>query len=682
MAVFGGTLFLSAFLFFWIQPLLGRYVLPWFGGVPAVWSACLLFFQALLLAGYAWAHWLQRFPIRRQVFAHGTLCVVALLSLPIIPSENWKSVTFANPALQIVAMLGITAGLPCLALAGTSTLIQTWFGRCEPDRSPYRLYALSNAASLAALLLAPTLFESWFARQQQATIWGGLFICYTIGICIAGLRTARSGDPARTAEISEAGDARSPLLLWLLLPFCSSVLLLAFTTQLSQEVSVVPFLWTLPLAIYLLTFILAFDHPRWYPRRLMRRSLPVVLGLIWAVMFFSRIPNGPGLMFQSIGYCVALFVCCFFCHAELYRLRPALNGLSRFYLCISVGGALGGVAVSVLAPMIFASYVELGLGLLLCAGLGAAVYLREHPARSSQPATFRMAGYLVGGLPLYFLMWLSFWHSDRLRAVTIDRNFFGVCSVRAKDIGPEQNRQRVFMHGATIHGVQFTSDTRRREAVAYFGESSGVGRTLLTLHERGSLRIGVVGLGIGTLAAYAREGDYLRCYEVNPLATQMARSEFSYLADSQAKIDVLDGDARLLMEREESQQIDVLILDAFNSGSIPVHLLTREAFEIWMKHLRPNGILVVQATNKFLDLRPVLAEAAARQGMTARFYVERIGRADSAATGRRGSDWCVLAKDGKFFVEPRMIDGHVLKIEAVNFEPWTDEKVSLLPLLK
>jgi hypothetical protein len=255
------------------------------------------------------------------------LCLAAFLSVPV--GNQWL--------LPIVAMLVVTAGLPCLALAGTSTLIQTWFGRSEPERSPYLLYSLSNVASLGALLLAPTLFESWFSRQQQTTIWGALFMVYTIGICAAGWRAARLGVPTPTESVSAAGDARNPVLLWLLLPFCSSVLLLSLTNQLSQEVSVVPFLWSLPLAIYLLTFILAFDHPRWYPRRLVGRALPIVLGLIWAVLFFSRIPNGPGLRFQLVAYCVALFVTCLFCHAELYRLRPGLEGLSRFYLCISAG---------------------------------------------------------------------------------------------------------------------------------------------------------------------------------------------------------------------------------------------------------------------------------------------------------------------------------------------------------
>ena len=686
MTAFATTIFLSAFLFFWAQPLLGRFVLPWFGGVPAVWSACLLFFQGILFAGYAWAHWILKLKrIRLQVTVQVLLCACAGVTLPLVPDAYWSHHGLDQPPLLIMVMLITVAGMPCLALAATTTLAQAWFANQYPGRSPYRLYALSNAASLLALVFSTTVFELHFSRVEQAKIWSIGFGLYAFALLFAGMRSAKAKVENKERPIREKAEApraegKPQIWLWLALPFCSSVLLLAFTAKLTQDFAVVPFLWTLPLGIYLITYIMAFDNPRWYPRQICGRALPVALAVVWGILFFSRLPGASGFILQLIGCLAVLFIGCLFCHGELYRFRPEPEKLSQFYLCIAAGGTWGGVVVALLAPMVFFSHAELPLGLFGCAMLGAWIYLRENRPRAEFPRTVRAAGYIVGGVLVYGLAWLGYANSNEVGTIAADRNFFGVINIRERGMNSETNKRRVMVHGSTIHGTQFLQPARRREPAAYFGSDGGFGRTWAILSDQPNLRIGAIGLGAGTIAAYTRAGDELRFYEVNRLVIKMANSHFTFLHDSPADLTVIEGDGRLSLEQEEKYDFDLLVIDAFNSGTIPIHLLTEEAFATWNNHVAQFGVIAVHITNRHLDLAPVLAASARKHGFEAVVISHRVDRENQQGTGLRSSDWCVLTRDDRVMEQLSFAENATAL--AAKGIPWSDETSSLISILK
>ena len=662
MAVHGLSVFLAAFLFFHAQPLLGRHLLPMFGGGPAVWSVGLVFWQGLLLAGYLWAHALLKLrSARAQQVAHGLLCVAAVGTLPLEPGSPVAGAR--DPALDVLWVLLRSVGLPGLALAATAPLVQAWYAGAFPRRSPYRLYAMSNAASLLALLISTCIADVFLTRARQGVVWTGLFIVY----CLALLATC----PGRREMIRAAG-ARTDhrvVALWWLLPFCSAALLVSLTARLTADFAVVPFLWTLPLAVYLFTWMLAFDHPRWYRRALFGRLLPVALLLVWAAALAVRLPGGPGFVVLLPVFLSGLFICCFVCHGELHRLRPDAGELSAFYLAIAGGGFLGSVVVALIAPRLFPFPLELPMSLVLCGALAAAILLREQPPRLAAPESFGRLAYLVGGLTVYVLAWTATTYGTLGGVICSERNFFGVAAVREQTLGASTNRSRVLVHGATIHGLQFQEANRVAEPTTYFGPASGFAKLWPTISRERSVKVGVIGLGTGTLAAYGRGGDRFRFYEINPAIAALARGEFTFLKDSAAAIEIVIGDARVALAGEENNGFDLLVLDAFNGGVVPVHLLTREAFELYLRHLAPNGRIAIHATNKHLDLGRPIRGGAAAIGMSTRHLSSRLPWATVRDTGQRSSDWYLL----EFTEEPAITAAPA---------PFTDEHASLLPLLK
>lgn len=682
MPIFAISIFSGAFLFFWIQPLLGRFILPAFGGTATVWSACLLFFQLAMLAGYAYAHLLGR--VRRlelQVAVHLLMSIGAAFSLPFTAPDITVSEA-RDPALQVLQILLTTAGLPCLVLAGTSTLTQLWWVRCRPTRAPYRLYAASNAGSLLGLLLSTLVFDSVLSRIDQGRYWAACFVLYGMAMLATGTLASMGQQPAAAANAETSDRQRTPRWLWLALPFCGSVLLLGFTTRLTSQFAVVPFLWTLPLAVYLLTYILAFDHPRWYSRRFMVRALPAGLGAVWLVLFISRMPITHGFAIEFFVSIPALFVTCLFCHGELHRLRPEANQLSLFYLWVSAGGALGGFFVSIIAPLIFDSYAELPLGLFLCAGLAIAIWRREHRPTFKDPEIMRVQGYLCGGLLIYGLAWAAFFMSQQVGHVVSDRNFFGVCGVSERATKSSENRNFTMLHGATIHGIQFAATNRQQLATAYFGPESGLGKMFAGWTNRSAMKIGAIGLGTGTVATYGRPGDLLRFYELNPLVIEMARDHFSFISASPAEVSITVGDARANLTKVAGQEYDLLIIDAFNGGTIPIHLLTREAFLIWQSHLSGDGVIAIHVTNRHLDLAPIVAAAARELGFNGWLISHRISREESRKTGTRSSDWVILARDANRLFNG-LPDADAKPLEDLPAVPvWTDERSSLLGAMK
>ena len=666
MLAYALTIFAGAFLLFQVQPLMGKFVLPWFGGGPGVWTTCLLFFQLVLLGGYAYAHGTSRYVTpRRQAALHLGLLLAAVALLPIVPREAWKPHAGGNPTLQILVLLTVSVGLPYFVLSTTGPLLQYWFSRTEPGASPYRLYALSNAGSLLALITYPVYFETHFTRRVQATLWGAGLVLYAAGCGWCALRVWRrdAGVAANAggtkAEPQEPASSGRPFrsttqhALWLLLPACASLLLLATTNKLCQDVAVVPFLWIVPLALYLLSFIICFDSPRWYRRFPFTLLLVAALaGYCWALAHGSDWP----LRKQISIYCGCLFVCCLVCHGELYRLRPAPERLTGFYLAIAAGGALGGLFVAVVAPRLFTNYYELHWGIFFCAVLYAIVWTFCSPKPEPRTARFWTAPAVWGfgivseagpdstlsasrvsfpGLvrncvsAVVASPWYR-WSVTALLSIGVvllgrnlrgqaqraeagavysTRNFYGVLTVFEYRKDEPLGHNYLLLHGRITHGFQFVDPVQSRWPVSYYGEGSGVNLAWNALPPA-PRRLGVVGLGTGTLASFARPGDYVRFYEINPEVKRLATSQFTYVSNCAGRVEIALGDARLTMEQEAPQRFDMLALDAFSSDSIPVHLLTREALELYSRHLKPDGVLAVHISNHFLNLEPVVLQLA------------------------------------------------------------------------
>ena len=615
MLPFALTIFLGAFLLFQVQPLIGKFILPWFGGTPAVWTTCLLFFQVLLLGGYTYAHLVTRWLSRRtQAVLHTLLVGTALWLLPIVPGVEWKPSPGDDPMWRILRLLTVCLGVPYFALSATGPLLQAWFADVKPGTSPYRLYALSNVGSLLALLSFPFLFEPAFSRQMLATTWGWGFGAYAVLALVCAALAWRSR-PAVTVTVVEAFTAAlsdpPPALvtrgLWLGLPACASMLLMATTNSVCQDVAVVPFLWVLPLSLYLLSFVLCFDSPQWYWRGSYHRLLVFMVGAIAMALHQGwKMP----LLWRIGIYGVGLFVMCMVCHGELYRLKPHPRHLTYYYLMLAAGGALGGLAVAVIAPLVFNSYLELHCGLVLCFALLAGIYAREQirvgVGRWSAPA---WGGALVGVVVL--LGFLGYEAERAARSVvSSERNFYGVIRVvEDQGSGPEE-RFKFLRVGDIIHGLQFTHSARERWPLGYYSEESGVGLAMRHLLPARDRRMAFVGLGVGTLATYAQAGDTVRFYEINPAVEKVARDQFTFLKECRGRVELAMGDARLSLEREPPQQFDLMALDAFSGDAVPVHLLTQEAFECYLRHLKPEGVLAVHISNQHLDLTPVVRSLA------------------------------------------------------------------------
>jgi hypothetical protein len=681
--LWGGTIFLSAFLLFQVQPILAKLVLPWFGGAAAVWTISLAFYQLTYLLGNAYAHGLIHWGgLRLSSRLHALILLASLFLLPILPSAFWQPQGGEEPAWRILGLLAATVGLPFLLLSATSPLLQTWHTRGREGARPYRFYALSNAGSLLALLSYPLVVEPLLSTRRQAMIWSLAYGGF-VAVCAAMALRQTAGKLLRTEPSVKERPGWELQLLWVALAATASALLLAITHHISQNIAAVPLLWIVPLSLYLLSLILCFEGHRWYRRSLFLRLLPVALaGLTYAL---SPEFENAGPLLQVPLFCAGLFICCMACHGEMADLKPAPEFLTLFYLMVSAGGALGGILVGVVAPRVFRGFYELPIALGMCALLLLIVLYRE-PETSrqkwGQPALLAATG--VTALLLVFLF-----HVTRLQdqqALVMVRNFYGV--LRVNDVAPGVVRpaMRQLRNGTIVHGAQVLDIARRDVPTTYYGQQSGAGIALLLARQRGNIRVGVIGLGVGTLARYGQEGDHYSFYEINPLVEDLANSQFDFLSQSRAYIEIIRGDARLSLEKQTPQEFDVLVVDAFSSDAIPVHLLTREAFELYFRHLKPQGVLAVHVSNRFLDLPPVV-EAGAR-AVRAR-AIKIIGPENAAAVVYQ-STWMLLdrpagpahAAGAAPAPAELLLPGTVPQTEEKIVQTWTDDYSNLIEILK
>ncbi len=677
MALYAFTIFLSAFLLFLVQPIVAKEILPWFGGSAAVWTTCLVFFQVTLLAGYAYADWLvRRVRATQAIRLHVLLLIVAVALLPIVPAAHWKPAGGENPSWLILGLLAATIGLPYFILSTTSPLLQAWFAQRFPSRSPYRLFALSNLASMLALLAYPFAIEPWVATRAQASTWSLAFCVFAL-VCIATawltLRAVpRSSRDAPLVAASPATDrddpppARARQLLWIALAATSSLLLLAVTNHITENVAAVPLLWIVPLTIYLVSFILCFDSTRWYRRELFLAAVAAMLGIMAWTLADDRVTHELPLQFGV--FCAGLFVACMFCHGELARQKPTPRHLTRFYLMIALGGAIGAALVGIVAPLVLPASFELGFGLVLCALLLATRVRGIAPvfgvlAAAALVVTIGAAGYAI--------------HDFYGSTIYATRNFYGV--LRVQEWGSGESLRRSLVHGTILHGNQYLSPGMTTQPTTYYTQRSGIGIVLETLNPSAApLKVGMIGLGAGTIAAYGAKGDVFRIYDINPAVVRIAHEYFTYLKDSDATIEIPLGDARLSLEREPSQQFDVLAIDAFSSDAIPVHLITSEAMDIYLRHMKPAGIIAFHVTNRFLDLIPVVEALATSHGLKSVLITDDGDDDDTASR----SDWVLVSASGAVLERPQITEHATPIVPRPDWRLWTDDFNNILQVLK
>ena len=709
--LFAIAIFLGSFLLFLVEPLAAKRLLPLLGGSAAVWTTCLVFFQTTLLLGYLCAHLLAtRLAQRTQVAVYFGLLAACLGQASLNLHPDLRTTT-AHPVVSVFTMLSSLIGLPFLALSATNPLLQAWYARrpalskavaasvnasqsvstsyrnaSRPVSPPYRLFALSNLGSLLALITYPWLVEPRWSLRVQSLIWLVGFAVFALacaGIAWLKLRNELSVPVASTvAKSPETRAAAGDRILWLALAACGSVLLCAMTNHVTQNIAAIPLLWIVPLTMYLLSFVVAFSRGGWLPP-IFRVRIPVLEVTIARLCLLGL----TAVSLVSIGYmladtskevplkvlvpfyCATLFITCLFCHAELHRLRPAPEQATSFYLMIAAGGALGSIFVGIFAPMIFSGSYELGCALVFTAALMLAVTAR-------QGIGWRLIGAaLTAGMAVFF--YLPIRH-DRKNAIVQVRNFYGTLRVTQELQPPHAEYTRTLYHGTIIHGNQVFTSELRTTPTSYYARDSGVGLALDLCCGTRPRRVGMIGLGAGTLAAYGHKGDVFRFYDINPLVEPIARNSFSYLRESAAAIEIVPGDAKLSMETEEPQGYDVLVVDAFSGDAIPVHLITREALDVYRRHLAPGGIIAFHVSNQFLDLVPVVKQQADRAGLEARL----VTTSDDDDLAEFGADWVLVTANQEFLSQKSFVEAAALIPAKPGLCLWTDDYNSVLPLLR
>jgi SAM-dependent methyltransferase len=664
---YAAAIFLSSALLFLIEPIAGKRILPLLGGSAAVWTACLVFFQCALLLGYFAAHWLvTRASDRVQVASYLGLLLLSLVQLIIAPNLSGSSM---HPIATVLWLLTISIGIPFVTLSATSPLLQAWYARTEGSSRPYTLYSVSNIGSMLALVIYPWLIEPRFSVREQVTALIGGFVVLGL-VCAAIAFSARaSATPMESVtsytDTMERGTHRSDRMLWIALAACGSLLLSAITNHISQNVATIPLLWVAPLIAYLLSFVVAFAGEKWRPRPVMIAFGALGLGTA-SYLLYKGILSIPIRLAAGI-FCGALFCMCLFLHSELYRLRPAARDLTSFYFYVAIGGAIGAILVGVVAPSVLPGNYELAFG-FACVGILALIVTWSIGwlARSiSFCSTVVMIGIIVGQV-----------RSDRTNNVMRLRNFYGTLHVTQGEDGTLAAIERTLYNGVISHGQEIFRVDLSETPTTYYGHESGVGLAIDRCCTGRPRRIGVIGLGAGTIAAYGQPGDTIRFYDINPAVEGVARSKFRYLRDSPAEIDVVTGDARVSMASEAPQRYDVIAVDAFSGDAIPVHLIDMQALNVYKRHLAPGGIVAFHVSNRYLNLKPVVVQIAARAGMKVA-YISNDGDDPKAVWS---SDW-VLVTANEQFLSDSTVAAATTPIDGIpGLRLWTDDYNSLLPI--
>ncbi len=670
------AIFLASFLLFLSEPIAAKQLLPSFGGSAAVWMTCLVFFQVALLAGYLYAHGMTRGdPSRRLSTLH-----IALLALAAASAVGWGAGYLhplqagGLPVTSIFLSLALSIGLPFVLLASTSPMLQVWLSRTEQDAVSFRLFALSNLASLLALVSYPTLIEPHLTLSLQRQVWALGVAVFALITGVLAWQNRRPASPPAEKLAQEAQPAPAAhKLLWFLLPMAGAMQLSAVTAHLTSNVAAIPLLWVLPLGVYLLTFILAFQFPGLLRvRSVVMRVLAILLASLALLLSKADVslPIGLAIVF----FLLELFTACLFCHMQAYALRPARPAeATLFYLTIAAGGAMGSFLIGIAAPLIFSGNYDLALTFLVTALLALAVIWT--PGRSWKTEWPQRLLWSVGsGLLAFLIVALhTVYHAHTL---LVRRNFYASLRV-TQGVTEHGDPIRTLMNGSIQHGTQIFSDDLRHTPTTYYAPDSGIGLALAQCCGDRPRSIGVIGLGAGTIAAYGRAGDSIRFYEINPSVLPIAQNLFTYTRDSKAKISFAEGDARASLAQESAQGFDVLVVDAFSGDAIPLHLLTVEALALYRHHLAPGGVLAFHVSNSYVDLDAAVAQLALAAGMQAR----RISSPEDRQSGEFKSVWVLLSADPTFFLRPEVAQRAQTIGGVAGVGPWTDDYSSLLPLV-
>src|ERR1700722_8716389 len=658
------TIFLSAFLLFIVEPMAAKQLLPTLGGSSAVWTTCLVFFSLVLLLGYLYAHWLSsRFNSQKQAVIHILLLTAALLTLGIRIRPSPAAVSF-HPALTVFRVLVTVIGLPYLALSATTPLLTAWYAGSFEGRSPYRLFALSNFASLLALASYPLVIEPGLTMNQQTKWWSAGFLLFAV-LCGAIAWQGRRRVPISMPE--QAAVSGHPEPFWFLLALGGGMMLTAVTSHMSANIAAIPLVWLPPLALYLLTFILAFQGA-WTPIR--HSMLRLVLVAVASMTYMLRDIRTVFPIAVSVPlFLIGLFVICFFLHGELYARRPFAVDLTRFYLVASAGSAAGTLLVGVVAPMVLPANYDLACTLVVVSLIALAATWED----GWGVRMIWMAGATASIVVL----------STQVRqydddAVALMRNFYGTLRVRESHLPPQSDTDRQLLNGTIEHGAEWFAPQFLGQPLTYYAPDSGLGLAMRLCCGAGAKRVGVIGLGTGTVAAYGNPGDAVLFYEINPLVERLSRHWFTFLHDSPAHIEVILGDARLSLAAEKPQHFNVIVVDAFSGDAIPVHLLTREALALYRKHLQPGGVIVFHVSNQYINLEPVVAAIAQDGGMKA----ESVHSRGDEQNGCYYADWILVTANDALLSQPEIVNNGFATPLQANVRLWTDNYSSVFPLLK
>src|SRR5580704_14220340 len=661
-SLYGLTLFLSAFLLFVVEPMAAKQLLPTLGGSSAVWTTCLVFFSVMLLLGYLYAHWIStNFKPLRQAIIHIALLTAALLTLGVHVRPGPSAVSY-HPALTVFRVLATVIGLPYLALSATTPLLTAWYAGSFGSDSPYRLFALSNLASLLALGSYPLLIEPGLTMRQQSGLWSGGFLLFAV-LCGAIAWQGRRRIVSFTPERAALAGHEEPF--WFLLALGGGMMLTAVTSHMSANIAAIPLLWLPPLALYLLTFILAFQGA-WDPVRqfMLRLVLIAVASMAYALRDIrAQLPIAVSVPLFLIG----LFVVCFFLHGELYLRRPVASAMTRFYLVAAAGSAAGTLLVGVIAPLVLQANYDLACTLVAVALIALAATWHDGWG-------LRMI-WMVGATAAVVVLSTQVRQYDD-DAVALMRNFYGTLRVRESHLPPQSDTDRQLLNGTIEHGAEWFAPQFLGQPLTYYAPDSGLGLAMRLCCGGGPKRVGVVGLGTGTVAAYGNAGDVMRFYEINPLVERLARHWFTFLHGSGAQIDLVTGDARLSLASEAPQHFNVIVVDAFSGDAIPVHLLTREALALYRRHLQADGVIAFHVSNQYIDLEPVVAAIAANGGL----HAMSVHSHGDDQNGLYYADWILVTANRVFLGQPEVVNNGFPTALRTGVKLWTDNYSSVFPL--
>lgn len=683
------TIFVSAFLLFLVQPLIAKIILPWFGGTSAVWTTCIMFFQAALVLGYFYVHIVRRWlKPRAALIIHAVLLAGAAFTLPLTPTFDDSLIGLKNLTWDVVIVLALKVGLPFFALSTTGPLIQAWQASTHPERSPYRLYSLSNLGSFVALLGYPFAIEPLVGIKIQSAWWTGGYVVFVLFCLLSGwqtfrLKTWRVSESAESTLEAPASPGVFQVATWLLLSMTASVMLLATTNALTQEVAAYPFLWILPLSLYLLTFIICFENPRWYKRRVF---VPLLLFFGVFAILLMEMGVFASLMLHMIGLGGVCFASAMICHGELERMKPPPEHLTLFYLLLSVGGLLGGVFVVVIAPQLFNRFHEFHLGLLVALMFPATMHLMVS-YRNQSHLDMKSIAWFLGALAVSGVVGTSLYNHlsgmNQHGFIFCDRNEYGIVAVT------EDKNYREIVNGQIGHGRQYLDEELSRQPVGYYNAESGAGIAFTSIRKYLSqkagqdnvpIKVGIIGLGSGCLTTWLVDGDWVRFYEINPLVEDVAREYFTYLSATKAEVEVVIGDARVQLQRElethGSHDFDMLFVDAFSSDSIPIHLLTQECKQLYLKHLSPDGLLVMHVSNRYLSLYPVVAEYSADST-----YKSTLFEQVSENEHQNSCKWVIMTRNEEIYGSEAFLKQKSDWPPGLKTLNWTDDFASVASLL-